>query len=87
MVLIGEIGGRSEIDAADFVARMDTPIVAYVAGRHAPVGKRMGHAGALIGNEEENVAGKTVALREAGARIAPRLTDIAAAVRDVIDRR
>ena len=70
--LVGEIGGRSELDAAELVARMTTPLVAYVAGRHAPPGKRMGHAGALLGNEDENVDGKTSALREAGALIVNR---------------
>jgi succinyl-CoA synthetase alpha subunit len=86
VILIGEIGGRSEIEAAGFVAQMKTPVVAYVAGRHAPPGKRMGHAGALVGSDEENVSGKTAALREAGARIAGRFTDIAATTREALRR-
>lgn len=67
VVLIGEIGGRSELDAAEFVAGMTKPVVAYIAGRHAPPGKRMGHAGALLGAVEENAPAKRRALEQAGA--------------------
>lgn len=69
VVLIGEIGGRSELDAAEVVARMRKPVVAYIAGLHAPPGKRMGHAGALLGSPEENVPGKRAALERAGAHV------------------
>jgi succinyl-CoA synthetase alpha subunit len=69
VVLIGEIGGRSELDAAEFVATMRKPVIAYIAGLHAPAGKRMGHAGALLGSPEENVPGKRAALERAGAHV------------------
>lgn len=80
VVLIGEIGGRSELDAATVAAGMTKPVVAYVAGRHAPSGKRMGHAGALLGSDEENVPAKRTALERAGAYVVPDLLSIAEAV-------
>jgi succinyl-CoA synthetase alpha subunit len=80
VVLIGEIGGRSELNAAAVAAGMTKPVVAYIAGLHAPRGKRMGHAGALLGSDEENVPGKRAALERAGARVVPDLLSIAAAV-------
>ncbi len=83
-VLVGEIGGRSELEAAAFIQRMKTPVVAYIAGRHAPAGKRMGHAGALMGRPEENVPGKQAALAEAGARVVDSLTQIGGAVRQIL---
>jgi succinyl-CoA synthetase alpha subunit len=80
VVLIGEIGGRSELHAAEFVARMSKPVVAYIAGRHAPPGKRMGHAGALAGTDDENVSNKQARLRAAGAIVVESLTRIGAAL-------
>lgn len=81
VVMIGEIGGRSEVDAAETIRRMQKPVVAHVLGRHAPPGKRMGHAGALIGRDEESAPRKTAALRDAGAFIAERFVDIPATLR------
>lgn len=80
VVLVGEIGGRGEIRAAEVVRKMSTPVVAYVAGRHAPPGRAMGHAGALLESEEEAAAPKEVALREAGAVVVPRVTEVGPAV-------
>ena len=76
MVLIGEIGGRAELDGAAFVARMTTPVVAHILGRSAPPGKSMGHAGALLGLAKENAPGKSAALREADALVAERFTEV-----------
>ena len=71
IVLIGEIGGRGENDAAEYIkARMTKPVVAYVAGKTAPAGVRMSHAGALIDGEETTASAKVNALRAAGARVA-----------------
>lgn len=81
VVLIGEIGGRSELDAAAFVRRMRKPVVAYIAGLHAPPGKRMGHAGALLGSQEENVPGKRAALEQGGAVVVNDVLEIGSAVR------
>jgi succinyl-CoA synthetase alpha subunit len=84
VVLIGEIGGRSELAAAEFIAAMRTPLIAYLAGRHAPPGKRMGHAGALLGAADENVLGKAAALARAGARVVDSVVDIAPLARRLL---
>ncbi|MEW6264321.1 MAG: succinate--CoA ligase subunit alpha [Thermodesulfobacteriota bacterium] len=76
VVMVGEIGGRSELMAADFISRMVKPVVAYIAGREAPSGKRMGHAGALLGSRDENVPGKIARLEVNGAYVAYYITDI-----------
>ncbi len=77
VVLIGEIGGSEEEQAAEFVAHeMTKPVVAFVAGKTAPPETRMGHAGAIVSRGMGAAAEKIVALRRAGARIAERLEDI-----------
>jgi succinyl-CoA synthetase alpha subunit len=80
VALVGEIGGRSELAAAEVVASMKTPVVAYIAGASAPPGRRMGHAGALLASHEEGAAVKAAALRLAGARIVEDITQIGEAV-------
>ncbi len=71
MVLVGEIGGTAEEDAAEVIrTRFSKPVVAYIAGRSAPPGKRMGHAGAIISQGRGTAASKVAALEGAGARVA-----------------
>jgi succinyl-CoA synthetase alpha subunit len=71
VVLIGEIGGTDEEQAADFIAsRMTKSVVAFVAGRTAPPGKRMGHAGAIIEGGTGTAAEKIAALKAAGVKVA-----------------
>ena len=71
VVLIGEIGGTDEERAADFIAsKMTKPVVAFVAGRTAPPGKRMGHAGAIIQGGTGTAAEKIAALEEVGVKVA-----------------
>ncbi len=71
VVLIGEIGGRAEIDAAAYIkSRMTKPVAAFIAGRSAPPGTRMGHAGAIVEGGEGSAEDKMNALREAGVRVA-----------------
>ena len=72
IIMIGEIGGASEIDAAEFYAREKTrkPIVGFIAGATAPPGRRMGHAGAVISGGRDTAAAKFEAMREAGIHIA-----------------
>jgi succinyl-CoA synthetase alpha subunit len=71
VVLMGEIGGRAEVDAAEFItAHMTKPVVAFIAGRSAPPNTRMGHAGAIVEGGEGTAQEKIDALRAAGAKIA-----------------
>ncbi len=71
LVLVGEIGGTSEEEAAEAIRSSFTkPVVAYIAGRSAPPGKRMGHAGAIISRGRGTAASKVAALERAGARVA-----------------
>ena len=71
IVLIGEIGGTAEVDAADFIKqnKNSKPIVAFIAGATAPPGKRMGHAGAIVSSGAETAPEKIEALKSAGAFI------------------
>ncbi len=69
VVLVGEIGGVMEEEAAAYVATMTKPVVAYIAGRTAPPGKRMGHAGAIVTDGRGSGESKVAALTEAGATV------------------
>ena len=72
IIMIGEIGGPSEIDAAEFLAKhkIKKPSVGFIAGVTAPPGRRMGHAGAVISGGKDTAVAKTDAMREAGIHIA-----------------
>lgn len=70
VVLVGEIGGNAEEVAAEFIKKMTKPVVALLAGRSAPPGKRMGHAGAIIERGMGTYKGKVAALEAAGAKVA-----------------
>ncbi|HYB79027.1 MAG TPA: succinate--CoA ligase subunit alpha [Thermoplasmata archaeon] len=71
LVMVGEIGGTAEEDAADYIRHHFTkPVVAYIAGRSAPPGKRMGHAGAIISRGKGTAETKVAALESAGAQVA-----------------
>jgi succinyl-CoA synthetase alpha subunit len=72
IILIGEIGGQSEVEAAEFLARESRkkPVVGFIAGATAPPGRRMGHAGAVISGGKDTAAYKMAAMREAGIHVA-----------------
>ncbi|WP_206808641.1 succinate--CoA ligase subunit alpha [Paradesulfitobacterium ferrireducens] len=70
VVLVGEIGGNAEETAADYIKGMSKPVVAFLAGKSAPPGKRMGHAGAIIERGKGTFQSKVEALTDAGAKVA-----------------
>lgn len=85
IVLIGEIGGSDEEMAAQFIKEHVTkPVVGFIAGRTAPPGKRMGHAGAIISGGTGTAAEKMAALEAAGVRVVDRPSAVPAAVQDAL---
>ena len=87
VVLIGEIGGTAEQEAAEWVsANLDVPVVGFIAGRTAPPGTRMGHAGAIISGSSGTAAEKTKAFEDNGIRVAKRPAEISALVRESLGR-
>ncbi len=87
IVMIGEIGGSDEEDAAAFIgARVTKPVVGFIAGRTAPPGKRMGHAGAIISGGTGTAAEKIAALGAAGVKVADRPSAIPELVRNAVAR-
>jgi succinyl-CoA synthetase alpha subunit len=81
VVIVGEIGGTMEEAAADYVAGMEKPVAAFIAGAAAPAGKKMGHAGAIVSGGKGTYDAKRRALEEAGAVVLDTPADIGAVVR------
>ncbi|GAA5125949.1 succinate--CoA ligase subunit alpha [Haloechinothrix salitolerans] len=88
VVMIGEIGGPQEADAADFVAKhMTKPVIAYIAGLAAPKGRKMGHAGAIVSAAGESAQEKVEILTAAGVTVAPDPSSLGSTVATVLDER
>ncbi len=88
ILMIGEIGGTAEEEAAAFVkANVSKPVAAFIAGRTAPPGKRMGHAGAIISGGKGTATDKIAALEDAGIEVAESPAEMGAAVKRAIDKR
>jgi succinyl-CoA synthetase alpha subunit len=87
IVMVGEIGGSAEEEAAEYIQGLNKPVVAYLAGRAAPPGKRMGHAGAIIERGRGTLESKERALTRAGARVVTMPWQVADAVRDAMAER
>jgi len=86
VVVVGEVGGGQEQEAALYVEReMDKPVVAYIAGSSAPAGKRMGHAGAIVEGQSGSAQSKVEALRAAGAHVALKLHEIPLIVKRLLE--
>jgi len=83
VVMHGEIGGVLEEVAAPYIKQMRKPVIAYITGRFAPAGKRMGHAGALIEGDMGTAESKLKALRAGGAHIAETISDIPRLVKEL----
>ncbi len=87
IVLIGEIGGTAEEDAAQFISEhIKKPVIAYLAGKSAPPGKRMGHAGAIIERGMGTLEGKVKALKEAGVEVAALPFEVPELVKKALSR-
>ncbi len=85
VIMIGEIGGSDETDAGRWVKQhMSKPVVAFIAGRTAPPGKRMGHAGAIIGGKDDTAQAKIAALKKCGVWVAESPAEIGSTVVKVL---
>lgn len=77
IVMIGEIGGTAEYDAAEYItAHVTKPVYAYITGHHAPAGVQLGHAGAILGSSNESASAKTDYLQKSGAIVATNLVSL-----------
>ena len=83
IVLVGEIGGAMEEEAAEYIATIEVPVVAFIAGRSAPPGRRMGHAGAIVTGNRGSGESKVSALTEAGAKVVDIPSQIGSALQDL----
>jgi malate-CoA ligase subunit alpha len=87
VIMIGEIGGPQEAEAAGWVkAHMSKPVIGYVAGVTAPKGRRMGHAGAIISAEGDTAAEKSEIMKSFGLKVAPSAAELAATVAQALAR-
>jgi succinyl-CoA synthetase alpha subunit len=87
IVMIGEIGGNMEAEAAYWIKENNTkPVVGFIAGQTAPAGRRMGHAGAIVGGAEDTAAAKMKILAECGVHVVASPADIGKTMAEVMKR-
>ncbi len=87
VIMIGEIGGRAEEEAAAFIeANVSKPMSAYIAGVTAPAGRKMGHAGAIVSGGKGTAQGKMDALRAAGVRVGLNPTEAGELMAEIVRR-
>jgi succinyl-CoA synthetase alpha subunit len=85
IVMVGEIGGTAEEETAEIIKNsVSKPVVGFIAGRYAPPGKRMGHAGAIITGSKGTADSKIRALNEAGIKVANTPTEIPKILKQII---
>ena len=84
VVLIGEIGGTDEEDAAEYIATMSTPVIGFISGRTAPPGKRMGHAGAIVSGGKGTAKAKVEALTAVGVPVPEATREVAPLVEQAL---
>ena len=83
IIMIGEIGGTSEIEAADYIkSHVTKPVYAYITGHHAPAGVQLGHAGAILGSMDESALAKTTYLSQKGIQTSTNITNLVSLVTD-----
>jgi succinyl-CoA synthetase alpha subunit len=86
VIMIGEIGGNMEAEAARWIKEHGSkPVVGFVAGQTAPKGRRMGHAGAIIGGKDDTAAAKMKIMRECGIHVVESPADIGKAMKEVLE--
>ena len=87
IVMIGEIGGSMEIEAAEYVkAHVTKPVIGFIAGQTAPPGRRMGHAGAIVSGADESAAAKKAKMSECGIFVVDSPADIGATVKKALEK-
>ena len=84
IVLVGEIGGTMEEQAAEYAKDMNKPIVSFIAGRSSPAGKKMGHAGAIVMGNKGTHASKKAALEAAGVNVLDSPSDVGPALKEIL---
>jgi succinyl-CoA synthetase alpha subunit len=87
VVMVGEIGGTMEEEAADYARTMDKPVIAFIAGGASPTGKKMGHAGAIVIGDKGTYASKKTALEAAGVNVLSTPVDVGDALKEAFGKK